>query len=1096
MLTFIFVFLASEVFAGPQSLSYQGRILDSSGNPMESSSVQFRFTLLSPDNLCELWTETKSAIDMTSSGGIFDVTVGPSAGLATALENSTNHTCLNLGNYTGAVTAGRKLKVEFNPGNTGWREITPNLDINSVPYAAVASKLGNRTAADFIARPGTCSTGQSVYFDGSNFVCQALTATDIPNIDAGKIVSGTLTRDVLATNVSATTGQFTNLRIYDGVGQFITMNYPSAGASSYAITWPATQGGANTYLQNDGAGNLTWSAAGGGSGTVTNVTSTNAYLSIATGASTPAITANVGTTINTLAAGDDARFTNARTPTGAAGGDLSGTYPNPSVAQIQGQPVDSAAPTATGQALLWDGAKWHANFIRAQDLRNIWGGDQMIPDGVCSADEAMIWSAVSDRFTCQTIGSLNASAISAGTLNTARLGSGTADATTFLRGDGTWAAAGSNPNSILNNGNSFGVPIVIGSNDSQPLHLETNGTNKLTVLSGGNIGVGLENPATKFEVAGTMRATGSSVPTAGSGPGLELSYWAGGSYVNSRDATTGLNDDLYIIGSYIYFAADPSGYAADMILSPTGELTVNSYEVPTTKFEVGAYSTTGNTVIPAMKILRADTDSAAGNGIGTGLLFATETATNFQMRDIAGIDAALDDAADSSKDASIRFKVVGPNASGAVAPSEKMRLDSDGDLGIGVTNPLYSLDVRSTGDVARLHHDSNSLLLLSTTNVGSRSGVTLLGNAGANPWQMVAQGGSTLTFKPTQNINDGAAISALTLTSSGNVGMGNISPTTVLDINGAVTHRGMAVPDVAPAGQGRIYFDSTSNKFRVSQNTGAYSDLVGAAGAASLSSLTAATSSNTINNGNNQQNWEFGNLGGITGLSLSSPTLVNGTIFKVSTTSGTASQGRLVEIDNQGNNWIIPLVITNASGMPALRINDDGTQADATPFLIDADGRVGIGTETPAQKLDVNGTIRAVDIILTSDRRAKENISTLDQQSSLQKICKINPVQFEWIESGREDLGVIAQEIEKVYPQLVITNPDGSKSVKYHSLIAPLISSVQSLNRTDQSLKAENQRIREENQKLKQELDQLKKVQAEILNSIDQLKKRMPASSQ
>lgn len=264
-LSFFIVVIQQFAHATPQSLSYQGRILDSLGDPLENPSVIFRFTLLSPDGTCELWTEDKAPLNMINSGGIFDLTIGPSADLATALENGTNHTCLNSGNYTGIATAGRLLKVEFNPGN-GWREITPNLNINSVPYANVAAKLGNMTAGDFIARPGTCSTGQSVYFDGTNFVCQSLAAGDIPNIDADKITSGTLT-----TNVSSTTGQFTNLRIYDGVSQYITMNYPSAGATSYTVRWPATQGGASTVLQNDGAGNLSWAAAGSGTGDITEV---------------------------------------------------------------------------------------------------------------------------------------------------------------------------------------------------------------------------------------------------------------------------------------------------------------------------------------------------------------------------------------------------------------------------------------------------------------------------------------------------------------------------------------------------------------------------------------------------------------------------------------------------------------------------------------------------------------------------------------------------------------------------------------------------------------------------------------------------------
>jgi hypothetical protein len=51
----------------------------------------------------------------------------------------------------------------------------------------------------------------------------------------------------------------------------------------------------------------------------------------------------------------------------AAGGDLLGTYPNPTVSAIQGSPVSATAPTS-GQALLWSGTEWlpHISSYRRQ----------------------------------------------------------------------------------------------------------------------------------------------------------------------------------------------------------------------------------------------------------------------------------------------------------------------------------------------------------------------------------------------------------------------------------------------------------------------------------------------------------------------------------------------------------------------------------------------------------------------------------------------------------------------------------------------------------------------------------------------------------
>ena len=112
-------------------------------------------------------------------------------------------------------------------------------------------------------------------------------------------------------------------------------------------------------------------------------------------------------------------------------------------------------------------------------------------------------------------------------------------------------------------------------------------------------------------------------------------------------------------------------------------------------------------------------------------------------------------------------------------------------------------------------------------------------------------------------------------------------------------------------------------------------------------------------------------------------------------------------------------------------------------------GNLGIGTTNPTTKLDVNGDIRCIDINSTSDQNLKTNLEVI--QDPLEKIQRINGYTFNWKETQKPSLGVIAQELEKVLPELV-SNTD-PKTVSYNGLIALLIEGMKEQQREINLLK-------------------------------------------
>ncbi len=120
----------------------------------------------------------------------------------------------------------------------------------------------------------------------------------------------------------------------------------------------------------------------------------------------------------------------------------------------------------------------------------------------------------------------------------------------------------------------------------------------------------------------------------------------------------------------------------------------------------------------------------------------------------------------------------------------------------------------------------------------------------------------------------------------------------------------------------------------------------------------------------------------------------------------------------------------------------------ATKMAIQPDGDIGIGTKTPNYTLDVRGTIGSNASLYHSDIRWKKNVSTLSD--AVNKIYGLRGVQFEWraeefpemaFEEG-VNLGFIAQEVEEVLPEVVDTDQEGYKSVKYANIVPLLVETI------------------------------------------------------
>ena len=116
--------------------------------------------------------------------------------------------------------------------------------------------------------------------------------------------------------------------------------------------------------------------------------------------------------------------------------------------------------------------------------------------------------------------------------------------------------------------------------------------------------------------------------------------------------------------------------------------------------------------------------------------------------------------------------------------------------------------------------------------------------------------------------------------------------------------------------------------------------------------------------------------------------------------------------------------------------------------------------------LDMAGNLTARGSITAySDRNLKTNIVTID--NALNKVMSLRGVYFDWIESGEHSIGMIAQEVEEILPELIITNDEREvgteitkniiKSLDYSKIVSVLVEAIKEQQKQIEELKAEMQ---------------------------------------
>ena len=177
----------------------------------------------------------------------------------------------------------------------------------------------------------------------------------------------------------------------------------------------------------------------------------------------------------------------------------------------------------------------------------------------------------------------------------------------------------------------------------------------------------------------------------------------------------------------------------------------------------------------------------------------------------------------------------------------------------------------------------------------------------------------------------------------------------------------------------------------------------------------------------------------ITGSLLhSGSTLLSGTL-KIHSSSGMVQDNDLPAILSYNTSSGLVSYTTGSLGGGGGGSGFPHTGSAAVSGTLNSTGS-GVNAADFSGSLVVTGAAFVTSLTETSALRFKENIENMNGE--LDNVYKLRPVDFDWKENGEGDKGLIAEEVNLIYPEFVTLNTDGTmQGIKYSKLISVLIKS-------------------------------------------------------